>query len=240
MLNEEQNQLEVVKNKKSDSILSLLKNDKILTSNDWDDLESSTGFIKECFKSIPMYRPLPVKIFGVLNDKECPTPETKFWQCRKEAEVHADQLIEDIHNLEMIRINIDRANYALDKMKNEYISEKNVDRKMEIEFDLRETQVNLSKLEYRGIKLQKQIKYRIEEVHEWKKISENIKSSHNIETNSYIKQYVNNMRFNLIKKKNELSEENNKEELTMLDSQLNTFNTIIKQIESIKTPSEKI
>lgn len=242
---EQENQELVVSQSRSNSVLTTLKNNQVLTTQDWADLESSKEFIKECFVTIPMYRPLPVKIFGVLNDNEHGTPESKLWQCRVEAEVHADQLIEDIHNLEMIRINMDRAEYSLIQMQKSHASEKDENKKAEIDFDMRELKVTLSKLEYRGIKLQKQIKYRIEEVHEWKKISEGIEAAHEgIETKSYVKQYVNNMKFNLLRQKKTLQEtedaENKEDELKHLDSQIASFDVIIGQMESIKNPSTQI
>ena len=216
---------------KNESVLSILKSQSILTNQDWVDLDNAKGFIKDCFTSIPMYRPLPVKLFGVLNDKECPTPESKLWQCKIESEVHADQLIEDIHNLEILRITIERLEYTLTQMVKGYEIEDDENIKKEIEFDIRENKVRLSKLEYKVVKIQKQIKYRIEEVSEWKKISNAIEQSHEgIETKNYVKQYVNNMRFKLLQ---QLKSENDEETKSRLNSQIQSFDRITEQMQNI-------
>ena len=232
--NEEMN--EVAPRSEDETVLSILKTQNVLTDRDWSDLNESKEFIKDCFTTIPMYRPLPVKIFGVLNDSECPTPEAKYWQCKLEAEVHADQLIEDIHNLEMLRITVERLEFTLARMYERYDQVDDSCLKKEIEFDIRENKVRLSKLEYKIVKMKKQIKYRIEEVHEWKKISSKIEEEHaNIETQSYVKQYVNNMKTKLALElnKKERQEDIPQEEKQRLASQMNSFDRIIKQLESI-------
>jgi hypothetical protein len=229
--NQDQENHEVIQSPRSESVLSTLKSQNLLTKNDWSHLEEAKEFITECFTTVPMYRPLPVKLFGVLNDAECPTPESKLWQCKVEAEVHADQLIEDIHNLELLRINLDRAEYSHVQMIKNLESESDPNKKAEIEFDLREHKVHMSRLEYKAVKLQKQIKYRIDEVHEWKKISAAIENSHEgLETKSYVKQYVNNMRFNLTKK---IEKTEDDKEKAQLEAQVGSFDKIINQMESL-------
>lgn len=146
----------------------------IITDKDMQALSDSKAFIAETYLSVPMYRPLVVKLFGVLDDKQFPTPDMKFWQCKVEAETHAAELVRDVHDLEIQKNQIDRAVFLLEEMEKKKVDTANDTVKKEIGFDIREQTLIISKKRFEMFQLQKKIKYRIEEVNEWRLISDKL------------------------------------------------------------------
>jgi hypothetical protein len=209
---------------KNCSILESLSSKSILTKQDMENLENNKNFILDNYYKVPMYRPLPVKLFGVLSDSSFPTPESKYWQCKIEAEVHADQLLNDIYDLELLQLNIEKLELTLIKIQTSYQAETDSDKKTIKEFDLRETKINLSKLQYKFIKLQKQIKYRIEEITEWKKISDSLATRNEINTNNYVANYVNVLIYRLTLKKKDAKPE----DIIILDNQIQELQKLLK------------
>jgi len=162
-----------------ENIVTLLLNKSILTEKDFANFNSCKAFIIDTYMTVPMYRPLVVKMFGVLGDPQFSTLESKYWQCKTEAETHANELIREMHDLEKLKINIDRSEYILNnKMKSNEPNE-------ELNFDRRELAVNISLLKFEFAQLEKKIKYRIEEVTEWKKISDSLSSSKEFNPQTY-------------------------------------------------------
>lgn len=226
MSNETREILNPIKN----DLVSTFQKTEILTQQDWSHLESAKSFIVDNFAKVPMYRPLPVKLFGVLNDKDFPTSESKFWQCKVEAEVHAEQLMNDIHDLESIKIAIEKADYILQKMLYKKSTSESPSEKIELDFDIREHKVNMSRLEFKFMKLQKQIKYRIEEIYEWKKITEAlVNTSQKIDTDDFVQHYVNKMKVKLLDAANNVKDKN-ADEYTELTKQANSLDKIIQSI----------
>lgn len=159
-------------------LVEMIAKETLIQQNDLKLLTESKGFIVDAYKSVPMYRPLVIKLFGVLNNTEFPTADSKFWQCKVEAEVHANELIKDLHDLELQKIQIDRAQFLLKRIVKRSIEEKDAETKVEVDFDIREQRILISRKQFDMLQLQKRIKYRIEEVVQWRQISEKlIKSS---------------------------------------------------------------
>jgi hypothetical protein len=206
------NETKEITNPIKNDLVSNLQQTEILTQSDWSNLESAKSFIVDNFAKVPMYRPLPVKLFGVLNDKDFPSTEAKFWQCKVEAEVHAEQLMNDIHDLESMKIAIEKANYILDNMEHRKSKIETPEEMVEIDFDIREHKINMSRLQFKYLKLQKQIKYRIEEVYEWKKITEALLGTgHNVNTQDFVEHYVNKMKYKLLDSANKITDKNSSE-----------------------------
>jgi len=156
-------------------LIDLFSKSNLLTDKDIKNLEDAKNFIVQTYTSVPMYRPLAIKLLGVLSHTEHPTNESKLWQCRVEAEVHANELVRDIHDLEKLKIQIERNDYLLSHVmqpKFNTLDEKHL--KVELQFDMRLLSVTISQQKFELLQLQKRIKYRIEEVHEWKVISEKL------------------------------------------------------------------
>ena len=160
------------------NLTSQFLNTQLLDISDLEKLKNAQNFIIDTYTSVPMYRPLIIKMFGVLNDKECPTPELKYNQCKVEAEVHANELIKDLHEMEIQQIHIKKAEYLLTVvMKHKYDTTTDDMAKTEVKFDMEEQQVIISRKKIDLKQLEKKIKYRIMEIDEWRRISEELKKS---------------------------------------------------------------
>jgi hypothetical protein len=138
------------------------------------------------YQSVTMYRPLVVKLFGVLNSSEFPTVDSRYYQCKVEAEVHSNEVIKDLHELQLLKIKIQKAEYMLTNIMIPK-HEKTIDdiSKKEIEFDIEEQKVIISNKKFDYILLEKRIKYRISEINEWKQISESLIKSEGFQNKSY-------------------------------------------------------
>lgn len=177
-------------------LISLLQEKSLIDESTKLKLAEAKEFIVSTYTDVPMYRPLPVKMFGVLSNKEFATAESKYWQCKVEAEVHANELIREIHNLEIGYIDLDKLKVYMDKNKDaQCTTDLNRHDKRLLELDLKELNVKYSKKLFELKQLEKRIKYRIEEVSEWKAISDALLKNHgdNINPHDFVKNYVNNM-----------------------------------------------
>ena len=177
--------LEKTIEKTSLPLVEMIAQETLIQQNDLKLLSESKGFIVDAYKSVPMYRPLVIKLFGVLNNSEFPTSDSKFWQCKVEAEVHANELIKDLHDLELQKIQIERAQFLLNKIVGKLNVEKDEETKKEVEFDVREQRILISRKQFDMLQLQKRIKYRIEEVVQWRQISEKLVKSADFKNINY-------------------------------------------------------
>lgn len=177
-------------------LISLLQEKSLIDDSTKLKLSQAKEFIVSTYIDVPMYRPLPVKMFGVLNNKDFATPESKYWQCKVEAEVHANELIREIHSLELGYIELEKINVYMDKNKDAQTDDRisDYDKRL-LQLDLKELNVQYSKKMFELKQLEKRIKYRIEEVSEWKIISDKLLEKHenSINPHDFVKSYVNNM-----------------------------------------------
>lgn len=178
-----------------------------------------------------MYRPLPVKLFGVLNDTNFPTAEAKWWQCKVEAETHANELIRDIHDLELAKIELDKLKVILQRMESNRKTTKG--RTTEdialIDLDIREQKVYISRKRFEIKQVEKRIRYRIEEVTEWKNISDELMRMHgkDIVKEDYVQHYINKLKHSINKKlkasEDEEEKKNLQQQLNFIDKAVNNF-----------------
>lgn len=162
----------------NDNIVGSFINSQMIKPADIKQLADAKEFIIQNYMTVPMYRSLPIKLFGVLNDKDHPTLESKIWQCQVEAEVHGNELIRDLHELELKGLKVEKMMFTLEKMTEKIQNDQTLSANQvtEIKFDITEQRIHLSLAKFEYMQLQKRIKYRISEVHEWKVIFDKIKS----------------------------------------------------------------
>jgi phage terminase Nu1 subunit (DNA packaging protein) len=197
-------------NSQSSDILTLLNNQSLIKESDIKNLSECKQFILDTYTDVPMFRSLPVKLLGVLNDKDFPTPDAKYWQCKVEAEVHANELVRDFLDLELANIGIEEKEYILELMEEKHGLERDEKKKKEMSFDIRKQKILIAKSNFELKQLEKRIKYRAEEVVEWKKISETLseKFGDKINPHDYVKHYIDKLKASYGRKMNdpELSE----------------------------------
>jgi hypothetical protein len=103
----DRNALMVSAEEKALNVVDKIGNLTLLTKTDITRLEKAQTFILSTYTDVPEYRPLVIKLSSVLNDMSFPTPDAKYWQCKKEAEVHFTQLVTEMYKYERAMVDIE-------------------------------------------------------------------------------------------------------------------------------------
>lgn len=212
----------------NNDLIEVLESKSLITDSVCKTLMEAKDFIASTYTDVPMYRPLPVKLFGVLNDKSFPTAEAKWWQCKVEAETHANELIRDIHDFELAKIELDKSKLILKRMESRRNSKGHTQEDVEmVDLDIREQKVYLSRKRFEIKQVEKRIRYRIEEVTEWKKISDELMRMHgqDIVKENYVQHYVNKLKHSISQK---LNASEDAEEKKNLQQQLNFIDKAVR------------
>ena len=164
---------------KSLGVADEIRNTSILNPEAINDLEKSKQFLLSTYTDVPMYRPMVVKLASVLNDKTCPTDDSKYWQCKKEAEVHFNELVGNVYKWHLSQIDLEEMDYKIASLET-LLDEPNTIRSdidpILIGFDLRRLKVKRERYEFNVKQLEKNIKYRIEEVTDWAAIADTLEN----------------------------------------------------------------
>lgn len=200
----------------------------LINPRDLLDLEKSKAFLVSTYSDVPQYRPMVVKVASVLDDGRLPTADSKFWQCKKEAEVHFNELVSNVYKWQISQIDLEEMDYkiaSLEALLKEDNVRSDLDPKL-IEFDVRRMKVKRERYEFNIKQLEKNIKYRIEEVTDWAAIANTIESDCKHSTTNAQEYYVESFY-----KRLEYEIENATDEKAKLNftSQLNTLRKIMKQ-----------
>lgn len=161
------------------NILTDFKKQQIITEKDLVALSSAKDFAIASFTDTPMYRPMVIKLASVLSDGQFPTADAKFWQCKAEAEVHFNEMVRNVYKLESLKIDLEEINYkitSLDKLLTSGVIKPDVGDPELMKFDLKRLYVKKESFEFELKLIEKNIKYRIEEVTDWCAISQNLSS----------------------------------------------------------------
>jgi hypothetical protein len=155
---------------KTQDILNLFKDQTLINPDDINALITAKEFAISAFVDSPQYRPMVVKLASVLSDGQFPTPDSKFWQCKAECEVHFNELIRNIFKIESTRIDIEEIIYKIKSMEDAIdassISKEIGDVQL-AKFDLKRLKLKKESLEFELKIIEKNTKYRIEEVSDW-------------------------------------------------------------------------
>jgi hypothetical protein len=163
MVNAESKALDVV-----DKIKSLT----LLTPSDATRLMRAQSFIISTYTDVPEYRPLVIKLSSVLNDGAFPTPDSKYWQCKKEAEVHFTQLVSEIYKYERAMVDVEEMDYVIASSNHSIdIKTEGID-PIKMGFEIRRLIIKRAEYLFNMKMVEKSIKYRIQEVVEWAAIAE--------------------------------------------------------------------
>ena len=148
----------------------------LLTASDAKKLVDAQPFILSTYTDVPEYRPLVIKLSSVLNDKSFPTADTKYWQCKKEAEVHFTQLVSEIYKYERCMVDIEEMDYIIASSEHQIasISLESVKDSLDpikLGFELKRVKIKRQEYLFNMKLLEKSIKYRIQEIVDWAAIS---------------------------------------------------------------------
>lgn len=219
----------------NETFISMFQNANIITQKDQENLVNVKEFIVDNYAAVPMYRALPIKLFAILGSPDYPTVEAKYWQCKVEAEVHGNELVRDLHQLELMKIKIEKMDYILNTVMKDQLHKTDDSIKKElIKFDMKEQNVLMSEAKFEYMQILKKIKYRIDEVADWKMLSEKLETAgkkNGKEFKNYDKMLTDSLRlnWNAKLKDKEVSEEDKK----ILEAKLKTLD------DTFKSPEQK-
>lgn len=166
-------------------VVNKISNLTLLTPTDIKRLASAQAFIISTYTDVPEYRPLVVKMSSVLNDGNFPTPDSKFWQCKKEAEVHFNQLVTEIYKYERCVVDIEEMDYIISSSEKQIKENDNKIDPIKMGFEIRRMKIKREEYIFNMKILEKSIKYRINEVVEWAAIAESTSHSCKYDTKNY-------------------------------------------------------
>ncbi|MCS7317632.1 MAG: hypothetical protein NZZ41_04890 [Candidatus Dojkabacteria bacterium] len=235
--------------KNSEEKLSLIFQElnslSLVTSHEVEVLEKAHAFILSTYTSVPMYRTYIEKCIGVLTNARFPTPDAKYWQCKKEAEVQFYELVKEVCNHKKILIDMKELIYKKEKIK-EYLKKKeafsnnqenyfNSSEKLHekdeflLKCEIEKIDVALMELNLLLKKTEKDIKYRIAEIEDWLEISEEWKTESKYSTESYTPHQLESVIGWLNYQIEEAKIKNDKEALNVLTDQMDTLKSLLKR-----------
>lgn len=158
-------------------IIHSFKKQQLITPSDIKALVDSKEFAISAFADTPQYRPMIVKLASVLSDGQFPTADAKFWQCKAEAEVHFNELVRNIYKIESIKVDLEEIDYKIKALK--IIVETDTapagsgDPEL-MKLDYRRLIIKRDSIEFELKLIEKNTKYRMEEVTDWCSIAGNL------------------------------------------------------------------
>ena len=210
----------------NDEVLEQIFSLTLITPNDLKKFEESKEFLLSTYTDVPQYRPLLVKLVSVLNDTSFPTYDAKYWQCKAEAEVHYNEFNRELIKYKKGLIDIAEIDYkikVLEKKLNEL--EKDTDPIL-VEFDLKRLFNKKEEYMFEMKQLEKKLKYRMEEMTDWAKISANLEEHCEFSTKVHAEHFSKSFIKSLESRINKSSDEKEKK---MLNDQLNTFKRMVTE-----------
>jgi hypothetical protein len=162
-------------------IIKSFKEQPLITQQDIKALGAAKEFAVSAFVDTPQYRPMIVKLASVLSDGQFPTADAKFWQCKAEAEVHFNELVRNVYKIESIKVDLEEIDYKIDTLR--ALVESNIVKSEEghadpqlMRFDLKRLVIKRDSIEFELKLIEKNTKYRIEEVTDWCAIASKLAS----------------------------------------------------------------
>lgn len=160
-------------------VTAAIGNLSLIDKSDIAALKEAQAFLLETYTDVPQFRPLTVKLTSVLTNGNFPTVDSKYWQCKVEAEVHFNELVRAYNKYEKAVIDIEEMDYkirSIDTILNQDVSTSKEKYDPEImKFERRRFEVKKKEYLFELKQLEKTIKYRIEEVTDWHNISKQLK-----------------------------------------------------------------
>jgi hypothetical protein len=224
----QENQLLTNVGKESFDVVEKIKNLTLLTPSDCKSLDAAKSFILSTYTDVPEYRPLVIKMASVLNDGNFPTVDSKYWQCKKEAEVHFNNLVTELYRIEKALIDIEEMDYVIASqehcLENTQI-DKGID-PIKMGFEIRRLKVKREEYIFNLKRMEKTVKYRIQEIIEWAAISEYYEKS----CKYNVKKYNDHLTEDLFKALQiKISSATSEEERKNFTSQLMTLRGLIEK-----------
>jgi len=202
----------------------------LITANDVKQLAKAQTFILSTYTDVPQFRPLVIKLSSVLNDRSFPTADGKYWQCKKEAEVHFNQLVSEMYKYERCVVDVEEMDYVIASMEKQLKETVSVDKidPIKMGFEIRRMKIKRDEYIFNMKLVEKSIKYRISEVTEWAAISESMmKPGCRYDTKDYNAHLAQELYMKLEQDINNAAKDGNKD-VDNLKAQLATLQRLVK------------
>jgi len=211
----------------------------LVTPNEVSTLERAQTFLLSTYTDVPAHRTYIDKCVGVLTNARFPTPDAKYWQCKKEAEVQFYELMRELLTHKKTNITLRELIYKKEKAQealnnnnqgvDPFLIQCDIDR---LEIAIIETNINLKKIE-------KEIKFRIVEIGDWLSISKEWEPQMKHSKDIYSEHNTQALFMFLESQMREAQAKNDQKAYDNFKDQLDTFKGLLKRkMESVMNKSE--
>jgi hypothetical protein len=210
-------------------ILSDLHKISVVTENEIAKITQSKQFVFESYIDVPSHRTFVQKMIGVLSDDKFPTHDSKFWQCKKEAEVQYQELMRAFHSYQYGMVDMKEIIYKKSKAIESLSSPNFSGDKTLVEFDIERLDIKFQEYAIRIKQFEKEIKYRISEIFDWFRISKELEPNMEHSSRDYAEHEVKTI-FKKLEKAIENSKEvGNDKALENFEGQMATLKRILSE-----------
>jgi predicted transcriptional regulator len=204
-------------------IVESIRNTQLLTSEDAKNIQKAHDFLVSSYTDVIIYNTRIAKVSSILSDGKFPTNDSKFWQCKMQAEVHFNEFIRALYKLDRVKIDIEEIQYqllCLTSMLEQKDTNMNQMDSMKLSFDKRRLINKLNQYVHEMKLLEKDIKQRLREINDWAEIADGFKDACIHSTSKYEEHTINN---HVLALQNFVNGSKNPEEKKNYMDQLNTF-----------------
>jgi hypothetical protein len=208
-------------------IIHAFKSQSLITPSDIKALGDAKEFAISAFVDTPQYRPMVVKLASVLSDGQFPTADAKFWQCKAEAEVHFNELMRNIYKIESIKVDLEEIDYKIKSLRTLCESDAvpaDVGDPQLMKLDYKRLIIKRDSIEFELKLIEKNTKYRMEEVTDWCSIAGNLVSACKYDTHNKQDGMTQSLFLKLEYEISKATDEKSKKNLT---DQLNTLKRLL-------------
>lgn len=210
-------------------IFKSLSTISLISHQDIQILEKAHNFLISTYTDVPLYRSYIDKCVGVLTNSRFPTPDAKYWQCKKEAEVQFYELIKEICNYKKILVDIKELLYKKKKFQDQLTSKVVEMDEFLIICNIERIDIALMEFNFLLKKTEKEIKFRIAEIEDWLDISEEWKPEMKYSTEHYEQHQIESLIQWLSYQLDDAKSKNDTEAYKVLSDQMDTMKSLLKR-----------
>jgi len=211
---------------KAFEVVSELNKLSLITPNEVRILKDAQVFLLSTYTDVPAFRTYIEKYVGVLTNSRFPTPDSKFWQCKKEAEVQFNELLKAMLRHKAYGIEMDELNYKIGILETQ---KKEAEHPLLVGYDIAKLQVKVAEIGLHIKGVEKEIKYRILEIGDWNTISKEWEGSMKHSKDIYSQHEVDSMLGYLSKELAAAVDKKDEKSSKVLSAQLDTLKSVIKR-----------
>ena len=208
------------------AVVEELNKISLITPAEVATLQKAQVFLMSTYTDVPVFRTYIEKYVGVLTNSRFPTPDAKFWQCKKEAEVQFSELLKAMLRHKALNVDVEECSYKLAdlaKKKGE------AEHPFLVECDMSRLEIKLAEIKLHLKAVEKEIKYRIVEIGDWNDISNEWEGSMRHSKSDYEQHEVDSMQQYLSRELATAVAKSDEKTAKMLTAQLDTLRDFIKK-----------